>query len=340
MLNYFLIFILFLTYLLISSLSSHGNLLVAIKTVISFILPVLSLLLLMTIKDNSKYLLKIMCVFTALIGFSSLITFLFFVVFQYQDILLFQFEIPGYPKAGLVYFPFTVSSGAFSSFDILVLRTSGYMREPGIFQAFAIFFYFINEVFYKSKFLRFGCFLSLVFTFSTTGYVLFFVSLSIYLFIQCKNKFFGLIAMFMSFITTVLLFLFTPGIGYYDKQITHSSSITERGDAVSSGLARFLDNPFGVGYLSNIDNTMGNINMLASIGQVGIIGFILTLLLFTYPVINTNKEYRLYSIMLTTPIFLTALFSQPLYDTPGTYFCMIIWLAVYPHLYNTSTNKF
>ena len=61
MLNYFLIFILFLTYLLISSLSSHGNLLVAIKTVISFILPVLSLLLLMTIKDNSKYFKRTKC---------------------------------------------------------------------------------------------------------------------------------------------------------------------------------------------------------------------------------------------------------------------------------------
>lgn len=330
---YNLIFIIFCSFLIISSFYGDGNSSVVLKTVLSFIFPILVFSLFLTYRDNAKKFLYILCWITSLIGISSLITILLQLLGK-DNILLFQFSINEYPNAGLVYFPFTISSGAFSSLDLIVLRTSGYMREPGIFHAFALICLFLNETFFNRTFFRLGCFLALVFTFSTTGYALFLVSLSLYFYSNFRSKLLGLFCLISTCVSSILLFLFLPGIGYYDKLRTHGESIKERGGAATQGLQAFFDNPFGIGYLSNVNNSMGNINIVASLGQIGIIGFVLILIMFSYPLFIVNMKQRLNYLTIFSPVFLTAIFAQPIYDSPATYFCIMSWFYISSQVVN------
>lgn len=312
-------------------LSISSDLNVAIKAVISNVLPCLVFFVAFsTPKIRSGFFFSLSFL-VAFFGYSSLITFIIYSIFGYKDILLFQATINGYSKAGLFYFPFSVSAGEFNSIGISFLRFSSFMREPGIYQAVATFSFFYMRIFYngKHKMLEIGSLLSLILTFSTPGFTCFMVSLALYYLYRARNKVRASLFTLIFLVLSVIIFLYMPVFGYFDKIQTHGASISDRTVSFFQSYYYFVDNPFGTGYLSlsHIDNA--NISLVSSIGQVGIFVFLLILMLYLFPILALRKNDCVKYFILTSPFFLTMLVSQPVFDSPGSWVFFMTWIFIY-----------
>ncbi|WP_315905500.1 hypothetical protein [Vibrio fluvialis] len=317
---YIIAIILFWSSLLLSGLLHVSDSVRLAKSVISSIVPTLAVILALSSEKYSLKFYNLLAFITALCGYSALISnlLLFLLGGGGGDYIVFSIDIADY-KPALVYFPFTLSSGEINVLGNTFLRLTGYMREPGIFQAFSIFSFIYSKIYNMNKLIILGSFLAVILTFSSVSFVLLLISYSILISGRIKSYFLKLSIFIIGFITAFYIFIFLPGFGYLDKVRTHGASVTDRTTAINNSITLFTENPFGVGYLANIENSTGNINLLASLSSIGIHIFFIFIAIYLLPILFLHKSQLVRYLALTLPLFVTLLFSQPVFDQPGIF---------------------
>jgi hypothetical protein len=120
--------------------------------------------------------------------------------------------------------------------------------------------------------------------------------------------------------------LYTPYIGLKDKEVTHSTSVSDRSESVQRSLKRLEAHPFGTGLFSGTELNDG-ISLLAQLGMLGLFGFACQVLILSAwrPGVRINWA----KMGACSPILLTALLSQPIAGAPTVY---VILLAYLPRL--------
>ncbi|KMP97143.1 hypothetical protein TU65_07695 [Bacillus wiedmannii] len=227
-----------------------------------------------------------------------------------ESLFLFQINIGKYFTGGNIYFPLTPIYGFMNVENFSIIKFQSLFRESGISQAFIIWAIFNLKKFkLDKKIVYVALHLGLIGTTSTAGLVTYFITLLVYIMLSKKISVGRIINILIIFLVGVLLVFKMPFFGFSNKIQTHSDSINERTQITAGALNDIILNPFGEG-IKTTDLPNSGINMLSLSEKIGLVGFIILLLTFTYPYfISQNK--RGYTVSLL-PILITALFSQPI----------------------------
>lgn len=304
-----------------ASLVGSNHLVFAMKACVAHLIILISCGIILS-HNKSNYLffrglLKIFIFFS----FSYLVTFVItmFLGVNYSKLFLFSIPVEGYTSGvGNIYFPFTQLYGFMTVGNLELPRDLGLFRESGIFQAFLIWAFFNLEQYnLDKKIFKFILFIGVIGTFSTAGIAVFFAVYAIKLFVN-KRKILSTILITIS----ILGLFYAPYVGLKSKSITHSTSITDRTYAITTGLHGLLQNPLGTGLYNAGQDDVANsgINLLAMSNQLGFIGLALVLMVYFLPLFGyKNKRNYLIGVI---PFFITLLISEPILDAPFIYIMM------------------
>ena len=102
----------------------------------------------------------------------------------------------------------------------------------------------------------------------------------------------------------------------------YSDSVDRRSDALIKGIQKTIENPFGDGMYSAKEENTG-VNLIANIGSIGIIGFLLQIILMSGFRFSFDKIFKLRFIILS-PVFITILLAQSIATTPYMYILIFI----------------
>jgi hypothetical protein len=259
--------------------------------------------------------------YLALNGLSFAITVLIAIFLTLSPIYLTTIGLGRYDleSYGDVYFPFTISYGYRDYFGVTVPRLGAGFRESGIAQAF-----FACSIISIPRLRSLKEFLLLVLlligglaTQSTTGVALVAIAFCVRIArLEAVGKVsrVGLvIAMSVIGFAAIETAINDETVGFAAKEDTES--YFDRRDQTQQGLEFFFKHPMGQGAYSP-DSPTG-INLIASLGAIGIFGAILICLNGVFAIIcSFDRVAKAFFIL---PIFLTALTSQPLLDAPLVY---------------------
>ncbi len=220
-----------------------------------------------------------------------------------------------------VYFPFTTTYGNMTFNGIELRRLLGFARESGIMQIFYIWgFYSADKYFKDSRVVQILMVIGVAACLSTAGFIVFGVSLLFYFDVRSmiKNDGYKHIVVVVTLIVAMVYILFyARGTSISDRSV---STIADRITGIAYGLNVFVHHPiFGSGFYS----TLGNANVqtgvcaLATLGQVGIVGIGLWLMIFAFAFNDCiNKKRFIYT---NAALFITAVFAQPMVFAPTMY---------------------
>ena len=287
-----------------------------------------------TIKKFSKIYIYIIFVF----GISYLVSYMLFfsgttfivgnIQLQMSETYIYSFD---------VLFPFSpIYNGPANLGGFKVPRAIGFAREPGLYQMMIIiafwlqdYYKFNNNLFIKSILIS-----SLLFTFSTTGYVILIITFG-YKFIKTIKKINNWYLILIIPITILVLYVVIFSNNQFSiSNKVYSGSGLMRIEATLTSLEIIRNNfLFGVGFHIRPEGIPIGINYLGTIAQLGFIGTIIYLMPFLYVLKKIyNKSYQFLNIYVV--IILTMLLAQPLYDKPLTFLFTGILL-----LLSTNTAK-
>lgn len=309
-----------------------------IKELVTTIVIVPCYILFLTNANNNKKFFSDLNSLLSFLGYSALITFLISLSFGIESAYMFSLDVRGYESVedsfsesgglvntGAVYFPLSMIYGRFASGDLELVRISGFFREAGIYQAFCCFGIAAEFFGRKSKIVFFGLLMGVIFTFSSAGLaMLFVVSFGIFILYK-KISPARMIAALSASVFLVPLVLYMPYIGLNDKSDTHSTSITDRTEAVEDSLQAVQENIFGYGIGSNPKDNSG-INMIALLGSIGVFGFLLQFIIISGFRFNFSYS-EAGKILCCSPLLLTAIFSQPLVGAPFIYIAVMLFIS-------------
>ena len=120
----------------------------------------------------------------------------------------------------------------------------------------------------------------------------------------------------------VYILIYAEGVRIVDRAV---ATITDRTNGISYGLSVFLEKPiFGGGFYSTLgdESIQTGICAIASLGQIGIVGISLWLMIFFFSFIDCNNKKRF--LYTNAALFATALFAQPLLFAPVMYWFLLI----------------
>lgn len=250
---------------------------------------------------------------------SWIITVVISIIIPLESLYIFKLPLQTYDSSGSIYFPFTILYGFMTVGSIKLPRLLSLFRESGIAQMIFIWYIFNLESYnLNTKFNKIILILGTVATFSTSGiFILFFIFALKYL---IKNNNFKnyIMALAISLFSIYILFN-APYIGIKNKMITHGESISIRMNMVIRGIDKFIDNPLGIGMYGDLATANSNINLIASMYVIGIIGVIIYITIYIFPIRYMSKNEKINYITSIMSIFITGLLSQPLLDAPGLY---------------------
>ncbi len=313
---------LFIIFLIVQNFfSNDGVSFIVLNSSLSILLP--ALLVLFIDRSNWHSALKAVIYPVILLSISYFITFLLFLFgIQLANLQYFNFDIEKTVGAYqvVVYFPFSITLGYdFPILGLRIARAIGYFREPGIFSPIvALSFFGLDYLRINHKLLlKVLLLFTLVLTFSTAGFMAFIMAFIYYYFISRTTKFSknttsNLYKFLILIISAPLIYIAVFGNYRFALMSKLSqNSGQERISSISESIDILLDNPlFGVGYPST---NVSGVTFLSTLGQIGIVGGILFLLIFIIPLINKIK-YRDPILALIIPLFLVSFLSQPLFD--------------------------
>ena len=300
---YILFSFLFVIFLIIQSFfSKDGTSPVLFNVSLSILLPVF--LVLCINPNNWETTLKAVIYPILLFSISYLITFLlFFAGMDLSNLQYYSFDIV--KSIGeyhvVIYFPFSMGlEYDFPGLNLKIVRTIGYFREPGIFSPVVAFSFFgLDYLKFKYKVVfKLLLLFSLIMTFSTAGFVSFILAFIYYYFISEANKFnkiktnnFYKILILIISIPFIYLAVFGDyRFGLISKLSQNSGQ--ERLSSISESIEILQKSPLlGVGYPST---KVSGVTFLSTLGQIGIIGGALFLLIFIIPFLNKIKNRRSY----------------------------------------------
>lgn len=156
---------------------------------------------------------------------------------------------------------------------------------------------------------------------STTGFIVFGISLILYMDLNKVLNRKTLAVIVLVVIVGYILF-YASGTRIGDRA---NATIDDRTVAIEYSLQALKNKPiFGYGFYS----TMGNANIqtgvcaVASMGQIGIFGFLLWLIIFGCAFAESASKKRF--LYTNAAFFITALFSQPLIFAPAMYWLLFV----------------
>lgn len=250
---------------------------------------------------------------------SYLISFSIGVLIGWSKIKLFELNYNYFYNAPLL-FPFTFVYGSGKVAGIEIYRLLGIARESGIMQCLFSWAFFSAEKYIdRSQWTKVLLLLGLVSCLSTTGLVIFFGILAINQLTKNMKKLFSVQTLGVILVIAIAALLLL-GEGTYGFKFRWENSFSERTVAMSYGLDNFQKHPLcGIGFFKTADSSVihSEANFIASLGNIGLIGGILFLLIYVIAFICADDK-RLF-LTSNGDFFLTALIAQPLYVYPLMY---------------------
>ncbi len=250
------------------------------------------------------------------------ITYLLFFINEKYAFTLFNFEVPTNKEISYyqlkIIFPFSpvyVGRAVVGSYSMP--RAIGFFREPGIFQLFLIVIFFIHySKNKKTDIFLFSIILLLLFTFSTAGLALFVFGMLIYFFMMGKISL-GRVFLTSIFIIPASIFMvFTTSQFGIITKFQNKSGLDRIGAILDSFEILKTNALLGVGYGNTKSYTFEAVNFIGSLGQIGLLGFIIYLIPYLYVFVKIkSSEFLAPFVALIATIF----FSQPIYDKPISY---------------------
>lgn len=250
----------------------------------------------------------------AFFAFSNILTIICSFLFGTDGLLLYELPLFEDSYKLKIYFPLTVTYGRLHFLGTDIQRLSALYREPGIAQAFYIWAWVVCARYTSRKVVKTLLMLGALMTLSTTGFILFFITFTLSMFI---NHFSLRRVVFIIFFIPLCFFLYTsiPGLSLESK---NAESYNARVGKLDESIDVFYDNPiFGVG-ASNAYIEGTSTSFLQQSYAVGIIGVMLFLLVPFVSLLFELRDYKLYLLSMF-PIISTALVAQPIYDTSILY---------------------
>ena len=209
-------------------------------------------------------------------------------------------------------------------------RAIGYLREPGLYQMIIIISYWLQDL-YKFKgdvFIKTVLLSSLLFTFSTAGFVIFFITLIMKYIRSLKRiNFWYFLVLIPFFMGLAYLIIFTNNQFSILNKFSNTSGLS-RLEAIITSLELIKQHTFfGVGFHISPNNIPIGINYLGTIAQLGVIGTSIFLSPFLYVFIKIRKkEYHFLNIFIA--ITLTMILAQPIYDKAIVYLFLSMLLII------------
>lgn len=291
-----------------------------IKDIISSVVVVIVSGFLFLRKKVVSYFFGNFSLLMGVLGYSSLVTYTYSLFFELSSIHLYTYNIGGYFNeaveiaTGSIYLPFSMAYGQFTSSEGVYTRYSLFFREAGIAQAFACFAAIYEAYTKKRIFIIFGSLAGAFLTFSTFAY--FNIAIAVYFIARAMypGRASGTLAL-VFFSGLIAFSVLAPGFGLLDKYDTHGGSVDARSYAMISAGQSITEAPLGRGLFRENEAEDANINLVAAISSIGIIGFVLQVLMIS-GFRGKLDELAVLRISCCTPLLLTAIFSQPIFSSP------------------------
>ena len=316
----------------IAILFSYSNLDFVLKQIVTVLVILVCYATFLADRRNNELFFRHFTNVVSLLGWSSAITVAAALFVHLDHLTLFHFSMKGYEgrgvlvETGTVYFPLSMGYGTYAGSGITLMRLTGFFREPGIYQAIAAFCLVVASVTSRSWFIRLGLVVGIIFTFSTAGIAMLVFAIGATYFLKSRLAFVKILVLGTVLLTCVYATLYVPVVGLLDKKETHGTSITERTTAILEGMRRVADNPLGTGlYSAEPTSKRTDIGLLAAIGSLGVIGFLLQVILLSGVRGSMDASTR-QRLIACTPVLLTALFSQPIAGEAMLY-VLVMWSA-------------
>lgn len=319
--------------LLLFVIFQKSNLDYLLKEIVLTVGVVISYSVFLSRTDINEKFFNLMATLVSIIGWSGFFTIL---ISQFVDVQLLRVggvEIEGYESyagvdVGGIYFPFTMIYGNFTTGDFVFYRVSGFFREPGIYQAICCSLVLYEGLGRCSKMVLIGLILGCILSLSSIGVLLLPMTLALLYALKKRKVTFRIFFALLSIPFGAFLIMNLPGIGLADKLVTHSTSISDRTEAMLNGVNSLWINPLGYGLFGNASQNSG-INMIAALGSIGVVGFILQFFILSGYRFNLNYS-SICRIGFCVPIVVTSVFSQPIYGAPMVYiFTMVFFRKKY-----------
>lgn len=252
---------------------------------------------------------------------SYVISVIIMLISSWDSILITSYDY-GYFKETEIFFPFTTTYGNMAFNGIVFKRLLGFARESGIMQIFYIWAFFMTDRYFeKVAFVRVLLTIGIVACLSTAGFIVFGVSLFLYMDIK-KVLSRRTIIVLALFAVVIYILFFAAGTRIEDRA---TGTIEQRILAIEFGLNVFKQHPiFGGGFYSTLGNSeiQSGICALSLLGQVGAVGIGLWLMIFLFAFIDSgNKKRFLYA---NAALFVTAIFAQPMVFAPVMYWFLYV----------------
>ena len=322
---YMTAFFLFWIYEIPLTLIDQSNLDFVTKEFVSALVTFVCYGLVLVQFDENKRFFRFLCTVIALIGASSGITILLGSTIGYERLLLTHISVAGYDGGmldngigtGSLYFPLSMLYSKFTSGSVELMRFNGFFREAGIYQAVACFCIVYEYFTRRSKLVMIGAAVGVIAAFSSLGILLLIMIFGAIIIMRIRGFLLKLVLVSVLAIAAYPVALYVPYIGLEAKQGTHSTSITDRTEAMGNVWGVLSEHPLGSG-LFNGQQANSGITLIAATGQLGIIGFLLQVFMLSGWRVQRGRA-ELLKIMMCAPLLITALISQPIAGSPIMY---------------------
>lgn len=274
----------------------------------------------------------------SLMGVSWLITVILSLYYPLYALKLTTLPISTYVDRKL-YFPFTIEySTVYNQFTGHIPRLAAGFREAGIAQAFYVWAILVLPYLdvKKKPFILFGLLAGLLGTQSTVALFIFAVTFLVKWVFVSKGNFIKKIMLIMfGGLFMIIMFYFAyyaEGFGLQAKMQT--TSFTDRLFAMLNGIQSLLDNPIGIG-IYNSETKHAGINLIAIFGQIGFLGLLGFIIVYTSAVCVDRQKIDKFCLLL--PFLITSIMSQPLLEAGLIYIMMLQY--IYPRDVPQQLNK-
>jgi hypothetical protein len=321
----------------ISALFGRSNLEYTIRELVTTVAIVIPYAIFLVDAKANRTFFRQLCTLISLLGISSLVTVaLSFWLGSRDPLFLFTLNVKGYTDnsldstaaVGAVYFPLSMLYTDFVSGAVSLDRYCAFFREAGIYQAVACFFFVYEAFTRRSWFVILGLLSGIILAFSSLGIVLLATTIGLIYLFDSQRLHAGRAVVAVIFISLAYpLAMYTPFIGLEDKLDTHSTSVSDRSEAIDRGIDAVSRNPVGYGLFSSTGENDG-ICLISSLGAIGIFGFLCQFLILSGWRPGSRERWR--KVVACSPLLITALVSEPIAGEPMIY---IVLMAYIPRLY-------
>lgn len=314
----------------------------AIEIYVLWVIPVFASLLAFQERNVQRKFCRMLILIMAFFVLSYVISFALSLVVGWDKLKLFEIDYSYFVNAP-VFFPFTIAYGHGTIAGIDIWRLLGIGRESGITQTIYMWGFFVaDDYFNKANIIKILMVLGLVVCFSTTGMVIFVGIQVLNLLMQRWKKLFSFNTLAITIVIVMFVYLLVAG-DTFSFSYRFEMSYSDRIDAMEYAMTNLVKSPFfGVGFMRtpNVSTIQSDISLIASTGQIGLIGILLFLLVYLVALLNTkDKQARKKFMFSNSGFLLTTLFAQPLFYSGLIYYFLLMDYSINQNKHIQSKNE-